>query len=226
MSIRPKRSAVVAARRLVSSSFETSIRSARPSLPRSRISCSTSLACESRMSPMTTLAPSRAKRRAYSRPMPWPPPVVMATLSFKRMVVLVRLTGSCSAPGPACAGSWDRLQLELKGGSSSVGDVWLPPDLDGKRHDDERVQELQQPVRVVWQVVERKLVQVDDCFLGAREARVVERLHVLHRARQTLRVAFGLVGNTPCLGKGLEVGELRGEQAIGHRSHTPARERW
>src|SRR5262245_14836289 len=148
---------------------------------------------------------------------------MMATLSFKRMVVLVSLT--CSAPRPACAGSWDRLELELEGGSSGVGDVWLPPDLDGKRHDDERVQELQQAVRVVWQVVERKLVQVDDGVLGAWEAGVVERLHLLHRARQTLCIAFGLVGNAPGLGKGLEVGELRGKQAIGHRSHTSARAR-
>src|SRR5262245_38416674 len=150
---------------------------------------------------------------------------MIATLSFKRMIVLVSVTGSRSTPHPACAGSWGRLQLEFKGGSSSVGDVWLPPDLDGKRHDDERVEELQQPVRVVWQVVERKLVQVDDRVLGAREAGVVERLPFLHRARQTLRIPFGLVGNAPCLGKGLEVGELRGKQAIGHRSHTSARER-
>src|SRR5262249_23902226 len=104
---------------------------------------------------------------------------MMATLSFKRMVVLVSLQVSRSAAGPAWAGSWDRLQLEFKGGSSIVGDVSLPPDLDGKRHDDERVQELQQPVRVVWQVVERNLVQVDDRFLGAREAGVIERLHFL-----------------------------------------------
>src|SRR5262249_27990586 len=151
---------------------------------------------------------------------------MMATLSFKRMVVLVSLTVSRSAPGPACAGSWDRLQLEFKGVSSGVGDVWLPPDLDGKRHDDERVEELQQPVRVVWQVVEWKLVQVDDRFLGPREAGVVERLHFLHRARQTRGIAFGLVGDAPRLGKGLEVGELRGKEAIGHRSHTSARERW
>src|SRR5215831_10842839 len=151
---------------------------------------------------------------------------MMATLSFKRMVVLVSLTVSRSAPGPACAGSWDRLQLEFKGGSSSVGDVWLPPDLDGKRDDDERVQEQQQPVRVVWQIVERKLVQVDDRVLGTREAGVVERLHFLHRARQTLRIAFGLVGNAPGLGEGLEAGELRGEEAIGHRGHTSAPERW
>src|SRR5262249_51403734 len=151
---------------------------------------------------------------------------MMATLSFKRMVVLVRLTGSRSAPGPACAGSWDRLQLEFKGGSPSVGAAWLPPELDGKRPGDERVQELQQPVRIVWQVVERKLVQVDDRFLGAREAGVVERLHFLHRARQTLRIAFGLGDNAPRLGKGLEVGEFRGKQAIGHRGHTSARERW
>src|SRR5215467_15352119 len=150
---------------------------------------------------------------------------MMATLSFKRMVVPVSLTGSRSAPGRASAGSWDRLQLEFKGGSSSVRDLWLPPDLDGKRDDDERVQEQQQPVRVVWQVVERKLVQVDDRVLGTREAGGVERLHFLHRARQTLRIAFRLVGNAPCPGKGLEVGELRGKQAIGHRGHTSARER-
>src|SRR5262249_37004417 len=173
MSIRPKCSWVVSARRLVSSSFDTSVRSARPSPPRSLISWTTSMAWASRMSPMTTLAPSRANRRAYSRPMPWPPPVMMATLSFKRMLVLVRATVSRSAPGPARAGSWDRLQLELEGGSPGVGDVWLSPDLDGKRHDDERVEELQQPVRVVRQVMQRKSVQVRDRFLGAREAGVV-----------------------------------------------------
>src|SRR5262245_66355343 len=106
---------------------------------------------------------------------------MMATLSFNRMVVLVRLTASRSAPGPACARSWDRLQLELEGGSSGVGDVWLPPDLDGKRHDDERVQELQQPKRVVWKVVERKLVQVEDRHLGAREAGVDELLYFHYR---------------------------------------------
>src|SRR5262245_18215263 len=138
---------------------------------------------------------------------------MMATLSFKRMVVLVRLTASRSAPGPACDRSWDRLQLELEGGSSGVGDVWLPPDLDGKRHDDERVQELQQRMCVVVRVLERELVQVDDRLLGAREAGVVERLHFLHRACQTLRIAFGIAGNAPGLGEGLEVGEFRGKEA-------------
>jgi hypothetical protein len=52
-----------------------------------------------------------------------------------------------------------RLQLELEGGRAGVRDVRLPPDLDGERHQDERVQELEQPVRVVGQVIERKFVK-------------------------------------------------------------------
>src|SRR5215813_5336160 len=204
MSIRPKCSWVEAARRLVSSSFDTSIPSARASPPRFAISCTTSWACASRMSPTTTLAPSRANRRAYSRPMPWLAPVMMATLSFKRMVVLLCLTRSLRP------GSWDRLDLELEGRRAGVRDVRLPPDLDRERHHDERVQELEQPARVVGQLMERKFVQVGDRLLGAREDRVVERLHLVHRARQALRVAFGLAGQAPCLGEGLEVGEFRG----------------
>src|SRR5437763_16642430 len=85
---------------------------------------------------------------------------------------------------------------------------------------------MQQPARVVGQIMERKLVQVGDGLLGAREDGVVERLHLVHRARQALRIAFGLAGQAPCLGKGLEVGELGGKQGIGHRSYTSARERW
>jgi hypothetical protein len=116
-----------------------------------------------------------------------------------------------------------RLQLELERGRAGVRDVRLPPDLDGERHQDERVQELEQPVRVVGQVIERKFVQVGDRLLGARKDGVVERLHLVHGARQAFRIALGLAGEAPLLGKGLEVGELGRQEAIGHRITPPLR---
>src|SRR5262245_50046166 len=120
-------------------------------------------------------------------------------------------------------GSWHRLQLELEGGSAGVRGVRLPPDLDGERHKDERVQELEQTVCVLGQVIERKFVQVGDRLLGSWKEGIVECLHLVHAARKAFCIALGLAGEAPLFRKRLEVGELWGEQGIGHRSYTSAR---
>jgi hypothetical protein len=61
-------------------------------------------------------------------------------------------------------------------------------------------------------------------MLGAREDRVVERLHLVHGAGEALGIVLRLVVQAPVLDERLEVGERGGEQgaAIGY---TSARER-
>ena len=113
-------------------------------------------------------------------------------------------------------------QVEVRG--AGVGDVGLAPRLDRERHHDERVQQLQEPLRVLGHVVERELLAVRDRFLGAREERVVERLHLVHRARHALREPLALGRQAPRRRERLEVGELVGQQRVAHRA-TSARSR-
>src|SRR6266516_4676562 len=47
--------------------------------------------CALRLSAMTSRAPSSAKSSAVARPMPEPPPVMMQTLSFRRMFLATRI---------------------------------------------------------------------------------------------------------------------------------------
>jgi hypothetical protein len=104
--------------------------------------------------------------------------------------------------------------------------VRLAPRLDRERHHDQRVEQLEEPLGILGHVVERKLLAVHDRFLGAREERVVERLHLVHRAGHALREALTLGGQAPLGGVRLERGELAGQHGMAHRVPACARSRW
>ena len=79
--------------------------------------------------------------------------------------------------------------------------------------------------RVVGHVVERELLAVRDRLLGPGEERVVERLHLVHRARHALReaLALGRAGTTS-RANGSSSENWLGQQGVGHRA-TSARSR-
>ena len=97
-------------------------------------------------------------------------------------------------PSVTGIGSIDEVEVRR----AAVGNVRLAPRLHRERHHDERVQQLQQVLRVVGHLVERELVAVRDRVFGAREERVVERLHRVHGAGHALReaLALGRAGTT------------------------------
>src|SRR5208337_5223696 len=68
--------------------FETSIFDTTARLPFVIISPATERAFTASISATMTAAPSCAKARQMARPMPFPPPVTTATLSFNRMPLL------------------------------------------------------------------------------------------------------------------------------------------
>src|SRR5262249_38639614 len=105
----------------------------------------------------------------------------------------------------------------LEGRAERVGDVWLAPQLDGERHDHEGVDQLQQAEGVFGHVVERELVAVGEGILDAGQRRVVELLHLRHRARHARGPPLPLGRQTPLLGERLELREPTRKQR--HRLH-------
>src|SRR5439155_17867807 len=122
--------------------------------------------------------------------------------------------------------SGERLDREVELRSARVGDSRLTERLDGERHDDQRVHELEQVQRVLRHVGQWELVAVVECRVGAREHRVVERLQLVHGAVQARGVSGGLVRQTPFLGIRFEVGELGGKQRTAHSTHPFSRWCW
>src|SRR3989441_10102518 len=81
MSMRPKRASADSAIAFVLASSATSARTLCPRAPSSE---ATVAAAASSTSATTTLAPAAARAREYAFPMPWPPPVTMATRPPRR----------------------------------------------------------------------------------------------------------------------------------------------
>src|SRR5690349_24418798 len=109
------------------------------------------------------------------------------------------------------ARSWHRLHDAGEVRRSAVGHTGLQPHLDGERHGDERVDEVQQVHGGLGHVVERVPVAEVDRGGDARLRGVVERLEFGHRARETRGVALGLRGQAPRARERLQVGELVGQ---------------
>src|SRR5262245_15590009 len=100
MSSLPKRSIVRDTARSQSPSSVTSSRTKRASPPCALISAATACPSASRMSPMTTRAPSRANSRASLAPMPRAPPLMSATFPASLMVTsLSRCPGRSAVRG-------------------------------------------------------------------------------------------------------------------------------
>ena len=71
----------------------------RGALAAARISASTFRPASSRMSPNTTLAPSRANPKAMARPIPWPAPVTIAVFPLSLITSPIRrLHGASDLP--------------------------------------------------------------------------------------------------------------------------------
>jgi hypothetical protein len=76
---------------------------------------------------------------------------------------------------------------------------------------------VEQVGRVVGQLVEREAVEVRHRVLQPWEGGVVERVHLLHRAREPHLVPLVLGGQAPLRRERLEVGELGRQQRGTHQ---------
>ena len=101
---------------------------------------------------------------------------------------------------------------DVEGGRAAVGHAWLVPRFDRERHVDQRVAELEEVAGVVGEVVEGELLEIRRGVLEAGEGGVVERLQLVHGAREALGVALAFGGEGP-VGERFEVGELGGQRA-------------
>src|SRR5262249_20303367 len=99
---------------------------------------------------------------------------------------------------------------------ASIDRKGLLPHLDHVRDERERAEHLQQPGGVVGHGSQLEAVQVHDCRFRTWEARVVEPVHLVHRARQTSLPSFQLGWQAPRARVRLEVGELRRQQPGAH----------
>jgi len=99
--------------------------------PASAIWASTALPSSSEISPMTTLAPSRAKMRASSAPIPRAPPEIRATFPSNRILLLHLWSFNLSLPGGEPAihhkfGAGDVGRLVRGQEQHGVGDLYGP----------------------------------------------------------------------------------------------------
>src|SRR6476661_1894412 len=101
-----------------------------------------------------------------------------------------------------------------------IGGFLGAEDLDGHRHHDHRIDEVKKIQRIVWHIVERKLVAVVDRLFEARRERVVELADLRHGSGQPGCPTFGFGCQTPFLGELLILGESTWQAGLGHR-HTP-----
>src|SRR5262249_15055050 len=99
---------------------------------------------------------------------------------------------------------------------ASVDRKGLLPHLDHVRDERERAQHLQQPGGVVGHGSPLDAVQVHDCRFRTWETRVVEPVHLVHRARQTSLPPFRLGRQAPGARVRLEVRELPRQQSGAH----------
>src|SRR3954470_12128062 len=89
MSTVPKRSSVASMAACALSGSAMSVFTNAPSPPPAS-SAAVRVPCSSPMSAIITLAPSARNRRVYAVPIPLPPPVTIATLSWSRIVISPR----------------------------------------------------------------------------------------------------------------------------------------
>ena len=95
---------------------------------------------------------------------------------------------------------------------AGVGDAGLLEDVHRVRHEDHRVEQLQEPLGVLGQVVEVEAVEVGDGLLGPGGDGVVELPQLVEGLRQARGVALGPGGPGPVLDPRLELGEAVGER--------------
>src|SRR5215510_8041655 len=133
----PKRRSAVATARSQSLSLVTSSLTNTASPPLAPIPAATAAPSASRMSPMTIRAPSCAKSRASTAPIPRAPPLMRATLPASLIAASpsVRRSpfASASTPGPLSRGLYsrrDHLELGRRQSDQSLVD---PPDVRGGR---------------------------------------------------------------------------------------------